>query len=144
MVITRLRYTKSAGGVVVNREGRIALVLPVGREKGWFFPKGIVGKGETVLAAAVREVLEEAGIEDLKLIRKLGNYQRHPIDEDGHDERSRKKTITMFLFSSQRRELVPRDASEISRARWVGKGRVAGLLFHPKDREFFLRIKGSL
>ncbi|MBU4350916.1 NUDIX domain-containing protein [Candidatus Parcubacteria bacterium] len=136
--------TKSAGGMVVNPNGKIALVLPIGRKKGWFFPKGTVKPKETILNAAVREIKEETGIDDLKLVKKLGQYQRHPIGQNGKDDKSKRKIITMFLFSSQKKHLIPRDKKEISVARWIKKEKVSQLLFHSKDKEFFLRISKEI
>jgi ADP-ribose pyrophosphatase YjhB (NUDIX family) len=54
----------SAGGVVIDRRGRIALVRQRDR-KGrwrWTFPNGRIEAGETTEAAALREVHEESGL----------------------------------------------------------------------------------
>ena len=55
-----------AGGVVVRDDGpaRRFLLVTARRQPGqWVFPKGHIEDGETVEAAAIREVLEEAGVE---------------------------------------------------------------------------------
>jgi 8-oxo-dGTP pyrophosphatase MutT (NUDIX family) len=54
-----------AGGVVVRRDGpepRYLLVTATRRPGQWVFPKGHIEDGETPEQAAVREVLEEAGV----------------------------------------------------------------------------------
>jgi ADP-ribose pyrophosphatase YjhB (NUDIX family) len=54
----------SAGGVVIDGRGRIALVRQRDR-KGrwrWTLPKGRIDRGETAEAAALREVHEESGL----------------------------------------------------------------------------------
>lgn len=57
---TSTAAVSGAGGVVVNREGK---VLVLGHSDGaWVFPKGHVEEGETSQAAALREVAEEAGV----------------------------------------------------------------------------------
>ena len=54
-----------AGGVVVRRDGlelRFLLVTARRQPGLWVFPKGHIEPGETPEQAAVREVLEEAGV----------------------------------------------------------------------------------
>ena len=53
--------TEGAGGVVVNDEGKVLLIRH--NDGTWVFPKGHVDPGETPLEAALREVVEEAGVE---------------------------------------------------------------------------------
>jgi ADP-ribose pyrophosphatase YjhB (NUDIX family) len=56
---------KVAVGTIVNKEGRVLLIRR-GIEPGygrWVFPGGFVDRGELLEDAAVREVLEESGIE---------------------------------------------------------------------------------
>ena len=54
----------SGGAVIAIREGRahVALIATRGRTR-WGLPKGAVSQGETTEQAALREVLEETGIE---------------------------------------------------------------------------------
>lgn len=51
----------AAGGVVVNGEGKIAIVKTKGGHDEWVLPKGRIDPGETPSQAAMREVLEESG-----------------------------------------------------------------------------------
>src|SRR5262245_66316643 len=55
----------SAGGVAYRRaDGRLEVALiSVGQPARWQLPKGLVRKGETHEAAAVREVREETGLQ---------------------------------------------------------------------------------
>jgi len=55
-----------AGGVVVRRDGttpRFLLVTARRQPSQWVFPKGHIEPGESAADAAVREVMEEAGVE---------------------------------------------------------------------------------
>jgi bis(5'-nucleosidyl)-tetraphosphatase len=56
----------SAGIVVVRKEGHEWKYLFLRAFRNWDFPKGIVEESENALATAIREVKEEAGIEELK------------------------------------------------------------------------------
>jgi 8-oxo-dGTP pyrophosphatase MutT (NUDIX family) len=62
----RGRYRLSAGVVVVRRGPMGWLFLMLRAYRNWDFPKGAVEPGEDPLAAARREVREEASIEDLE------------------------------------------------------------------------------
>ena len=129
-----MKKTTSAGGVVLNRAGKVLVVNQ--RGSSWSLPKGHLERGEEPLAAAMREIHEESGIGKLEYIRDLGRYNRYKIGLDGNDDTSERKTIIMFLFRTRRTKLSPVDAHN-PEARWVDKKNVVGLLTHPKDRRFF-------
>ncbi len=57
---------------VINKENQLLLIK--NWKRGWEFPGGYVENGESVKAAAVREVKEEAGIE-IQLIKFCGITQ---------------------------------------------------------------------
>lgn len=135
------KYTKSAGGIVINNDD---LVLVVKHKGGaWTLPKGHIEDGEDELDAAKREIYEESGIRDLELIKRLGDYQRYKLAKDGGEDKTESKTIIMFLFKTPENVLKPIDPKN-PEARWVDKDKVADLLTHPKDKEFFLRIKKEI
>jgi ADP-ribose pyrophosphatase YjhB (NUDIX family) len=132
------RRTHSAGGVVTNSEGKVLVVSQHGTS--WSLPKGHIDPGEDALAAAKREIYEESGIRDLELIRELGTYERHKIGVDGGEDGSELKVITMFLFRTSENSLKPVDPDN-PEARWVEKSKVAPLLTHEKDKQFFERVE---
>lgn len=135
---TEIQQTKSGGGVVINEQGEVLVVSQ--RGNAWSLPKGHIEAGEDAITAAKREVLEESGLSDLEFIKSLGEYQRFRIGKGGQGEdTSELKTIVMFLFKSKSVILKPIDP-ENPEARWVPKEKVADLLTHPKDKEFFSSI----
>ena len=130
--------TRSAGGVVTNGDGKILVVSQHGTS--WSLPKGHIDPGEDPLTAAKREILEESGVRELQLVRELGTYSRHKIGANGGEDSSERKTITMFLFRTNQKDLRPTDPDN-PEARWVPKSEVAALLTHPKDKEFFTNLR---
>lgn len=88
--------------MVFRREGNTIFFFLLGfKERGvWCLPKGIIEEGETELEAAEREVAEETGITDLKLVDKVGTihyqfwYKRRRID----------KTVHFYLFETNQAE----------------------------------------
>lgn len=136
-----MKKTHSAGGVVTNGEGEVLVVSQHGTS--WSLPKGHIDAGEDALDAAQREIYEESGIRDLEFVRELGTYERHKIGVDGGDDPSELKVITMFLFRAMQKSLRPIDP-ENPEAKWVEKTKVAGLLTHEKDKEFFRNVETTL
>ena len=134
--------TQSAGGVVVNKKGRILVVNQ--RGTSWSLPKGHIEPGEDKLAAAIREIGEEAGIYRLTLIKDLGSYSRYRIGlGDRQEDTAELKVIHMFLFTTDELKLRPTDPNH-PEARWVYADDVEGLLTHPKDKLFFKSARNQL
>lgn len=133
-----MKKTHSAGGVVTNNEGQVLVVSQ--HRTSWSLPKGHIDGGENALVAAKREIYEESGIRELELIRELGTYERHRIGVDGSDDPSELKVITMFLFRTGEKSLRPVDPDN-PEAKWVERSKVAALLTHEKDKEFFRGVE---
>jgi 8-oxo-dGTP pyrophosphatase MutT (NUDIX family) len=131
-----MKRTESAGGIVVNPQGRILVVSQHGTS--WSLPKGHIEAGEDRLTAARREIYEEAGVSELEYVAELGSYQRYKIGAAGGEDRTELKTIHMFLFKTAQETLSPVDP-ENPEARWVERTEVPELLSHPEDRAFFLQ-----
>lgn len=132
--------SKSAGGIVVNNNN----VLVVSQKgTSWSLPKGHIENGEDEVSAAIREIYEESGVKNLKLVKKLGKYRRFKISKKGGDDKSELKEITMFLFKTDAIDSRPIDL-ENPEIKWVEKEEVVNLLTHPKDKQFFLEIKDQI
>lgn len=69
---------KSAGAVVFRKEGDKIYYLLLHYQSGhWEFPKGHVEEGETEEKTVKREVAEETGIKDLKILPGFKQYIRY-------------------------------------------------------------------
>lgn len=133
----------SAGGIVVNLQtGKVAITNQ--NNDSWSLPKGHVEESEDQLTAAKREIQEETGLTRLKLIKKLGEYDRAKIAKGGNGEDATEiKHICFFLFTTEEERLDPEDETH-PQAIWVPAGEVTSYLTHPKDREFFDSVRHEI
>jgi 8-oxo-dGTP pyrophosphatase MutT (NUDIX family) len=132
-----MKKSQSAGGVVLNSRGEIAIVNQ--KHRSWSLPKGHVEEDEDFLEAAKREILEETGITDLKLITFLGSYSRFALDYNNEDNPKEYKTMHFYLFSTTQNELAPSDTDN-PEARWVSTDEVENYLTHPEDKKFIKEV----
>jgi 8-oxo-dGTP pyrophosphatase MutT (NUDIX family) len=87
----------SAGAIIlreVQGELKIALAQHQRIDKNWVLPKGHVEAGETIEEAALREIHEETGLDNVQLIKHLGSFIRESIKSNGDVVQ---KTIHFFL-----------------------------------------------
>ena len=142
MTNRKTKYTKSAGGVVLNELGEVLVVSQKG--VSWSLPKGHTEDvDKNMIETSKREIYEESGVKDLEFIKKLGTYKRYKMSATGGDDTSEQKEITIFLFKSKSQKLNPIDP-ENPEARWVKLDDVENLLTHKKDKEFFNKVKHKL
>ena len=136
-----MKHSYSAGGVIIGPNDKVAVVSQHGTS--WSLVKGTLEKSEDLNDALKREVKEEVGITDFKIIKQYPSYNRYLIGIDGGEDKRELKTITMFLCSTPQLELKPEDP-ENPEVRWVEPDKVADLLTHAKDKAFYQSVQSEV
>jgi 8-oxo-dGTP pyrophosphatase MutT (NUDIX family) len=111
----KMRREHSAGGAVISlHEGRphVAMIATRGKTR-WGLPKGAVARDETPEQAAVREVLEETGLE-AEISSKLETIEYYFRAGDTLIH----KFVDFFLMRHTGGELRP-QLSEVDDVAWV-------------------------
>lgn len=87
----------TAGGVVMRKNnGTIEIALIKDSYGRWTFPKGHIESGEAQRAAALREVREEMGCKNLKIIRYLG--KTNFLSREGGGKEEKRKIAHYYLM----------------------------------------------
>jgi 8-oxo-dGTP diphosphatase len=116
---------EAAGGVVLDHDGRVALVHRP-RYDDWSLPKGKLDPGESFEEAALREVEEETGMR-CRLLDKLD-----PVEY--RDNKGRQKLVRYWLMAvDEDPGFMPND--EVDELRWVSPEEAVALLSYPHDAE---------
>ena len=92
---------KSAGAIIYRMENGVAEYLLLHYFSGhWEFPKGHIEGKETAEETVLREIKEETGIEDLKIISGFKKYIKYFFRQykEGVSEEDRKKGKTPWIF----------------------------------------------
>ncbi len=126
----------SSGGVVVRRspEGvEVALIqkaLKDGR-RIWGLPKGWVEPGESLKAAALREVMEETGLKG-DIVSKLGeiSYEFYSREDRAHIT----KTVHFFMMNYVRGNMADHD-EEVFDAAWFSPEKAVSAVHFESERE---------
>lgn len=118
---------EAAGGAVFNSYNQLLLIH---RKGFWDLPKGKIEKSESIKEAAIREVEEETGILDPKIIKSIrfsgllneGTY--HVYNEKGKTILKLSHWFLMHLENAPEK-LTPQTEEDIQEAKWVNKSEVS-------------------
>ena len=126
----------SAGGVVLRNQASEVLLITLRGGEVWSLPKGRVEALERYAETAVREVLEETGI-DARVVHPLGSVRYHfTVRDDGPTAVT--KEVQYFLMAYRSGEARPQQ-EEVDGVAWVAVGEAKKMLSYANEREMLLR-----
>ncbi len=136
----------SAGGIFVQKRGNkfylLLLKYPDSLTKQFGpgelgFLKGHVEPGETIEQTALREMREEAGLENVKIIKKIGSLERETVERNG--DRAL-KTIHMFLMTTDTFDHKPSEEEY----GWFEFDEAISKMAFKEDAEFLRQNKSAI
>jgi len=111
--ITRFKLTNAAGGAVISKKDEVLMIF---RHRRWDLPKGKKNRGEKNRETALREVMEETGLEHLEILRKISKtyhfYRRN-------DRLIIKKTHWFLMKAKRNQDMRPATTEGIVKVKWV-------------------------
>jgi 8-oxo-dGTP pyrophosphatase MutT (NUDIX family) len=119
---SKIKVNKAGGGLVYNKKGEVLFIFRNGK---WDLPKGGVEKAEKMKATAMREVEEETGVGELKIVKKLQKTY-HVFKRNG----AYKLKVTHWF--EMRSDFIGKPVGQadegIEKAVWVPQDQIAELL----------------
>ncbi len=139
---SRTREEVSAGGVVMRRPPGEAPLFLVIRDsyRNWGFPKGHLEEGETPEQAAVREVAEETGIAELRVVAPVETIDWHFRFRG----RQIHKVCHFFLLETETSDTLPQVEEGITACRWERYERAVELIAYENARGVLQRAHAFL
>ena len=119
---SKIKTVYASGGIVKNKKSEILFIFRRGK---WDLPKGKVEKYENISQAAIREVIEETGIEKISLIR--------PIEKTFHIFKRGKNhylkcTYWFEMKSNFDGKFIPQKKEGITRVEWINEENLLNVL----------------
>lgn len=108
-------HIMAAGGVVKNKNEEILLIFRLGK---WDLPKGKLDDNETIEECAKREVQEETGLNNLKIIEPIG-VTFHTYAQFG--KHILKETQWYAMKAMEDEKLIPQTEEDITEIIWAKK-----------------------
>ena len=133
-----MQHEKSCGAIVYRKfHGNIELLLIKNQNGGhWSFPKGHVEEGETEEQTAIREIMQETGIEvmlDTSFRRVITYAPKKEITKD----------VIYFLAKAVTYDYTPQE-EEIAQIKWVEINHAASILSYDNDRQLVVQAKDRI
>ncbi len=105
----------AAGGIVINPNKEILWIY---RRGFWDLPKGKLDPNETIEACAIREVMEETGMQDL-VLGELVLTTKHQYHDPYLNTDVEKTTYWYKMGTGTLQEGVPQTEEDIDAIAWV-------------------------
>ncbi|HLW59751.1 MAG TPA: NUDIX hydrolase [bacterium] len=141
----KVKRAHSAGGVVFRRSPPDAAaevrILLLQHEAGkWMLPKGTIETGETPEAVALREVAEETGLHNVRIVRDLGEerYLFFWKTEDTYYDKTVHYYLMEFLGGE---ETCPQREEGFVRCDWVSVAEALERIKYKETREVVRRAE---
>jgi 8-oxo-dGTP pyrophosphatase MutT (NUDIX family) len=114
---------EAAGGIVKNSKDEILFIFRNGK---WDLPKGKIENGETPETAAIREVMEECGLLEIRISEFIGHtFHIYNVDKNNF---ILKKNWWFEMFANESQPLIPQSDEGIEKIEWVSKSNLHNVI----------------
>ncbi len=134
------KLINAAGGLVSNDRNDLLLIR---RNEVWDLPKGKAEKNESIEETALREVSEECGIENIRIISHIvSTYHSYELNGD----MILKKTSWYRMSQHGNEKPVPQTNEGITEIKWVASSELSVFLkdTFPSIRDVFMKAGYSI
>ncbi len=114
----------AAGGLVLNERNELLMIYRLNK---WDLPKGKLDDGETIEHCAVREVMEETGLNNVQLGAFIGKTQHEYYDKYLHSD-AIKESHWYLMKAIGEQSLTPQTEEDITEIAWVKPETIPQLL----------------
>lgn len=115
---------QAGGGVVINEKEQVLMIY---RREKWDLPKGKLDPDETIAECAIREVMEETGLQFITLEKKL-IITVHEYVEKSQLIQKETHWYLMHASTDTNQTLIPQIEEDIEKIEWVDKKDIARYL----------------
>ena len=126
-----MRIRKTVQAVIFSGDGekKILLVKKLDQKKPeyhWRLLKGGIEEGETEEQALKREIGEEIGLKDIKILDRVYSYS--------YVFENTKQTVSTYLVEANTKEPITLDTTEVVGCAWMTKKEALNLLYWTHER----------
>jgi 8-oxo-dGTP pyrophosphatase MutT (NUDIX family) len=139
----KLKRARSAGGVVFSRSADTRVLLLQHETGKWMLPKGTIERGETPDGVALREVAEETGLRNVRIVADLGeeHYMFFWKAEDTYYDKTVHYYLMEFLGGE---EAQPQREEGFVRCEWVTIAEALERIKYKETRQVVQRARAAL
>jgi ADP-ribose pyrophosphatase YjhB (NUDIX family) len=105
----------AAGGIVTNEKNEILFIF---RRNKWDLPKGKLDPNEKIEDCAVREVMEETGLQNVQLGKHIGNTYHEYYDKYVQADVI-KACYWYAMKTTSAEKLIPQTEEDITAIEWI-------------------------
>ena len=110
---SNFKYIEAAGGFIKNELGEYLFIF---RREKWDLPKGKLEDGETPSVAAIREVMEETGLQKVtEKKHRCSTWHTYEL----HGEQILKQTYWYDMEAEKNQKSTPQLEEEITELQWM-------------------------
>jgi 8-oxo-dGTP pyrophosphatase MutT (NUDIX family) len=118
-----LSLIEAAGGIVKNSKDEMLFIFRNGK---WDLPKGGIESGETPEITAIREVMEECGLKEIRVSGLIGNTFH--IYKTSKNDYILKKNWWFEMFADESQQLIPQSEEGIEKIEWISNSNLHNVI----------------
>lgn len=137
-------YRAAVGAFIINEDNQLLITRNFGHGDKWFVPRGGIEEGESQEEALRRELFEELGVRNVKLIKKSQISTIFTLPEGYVKEKNLPyigQAQTYFWMFLSKAEKIDISNDEVEEYKWIDiKEKVLAEYFKQHDEEKVIQI----